>query len=60
MKYKQLVLQKLEALDNIVGGINSLLSQQQLTREQVDNWQQRMKSKMEEIATLINSEQELY
>lgn len=60
MKYKSLVTNKLEALDNTISGIKSLLSQPNLTREQVENWHIRVKEKIAEIQTLINAEQESF
>jgi len=58
MRYKTLVSKKLEALDNSIGTINSLLSQQNPSREQFDNWYTLIKEKIAEIQTLINTEQE--
>lgn len=58
MRYKTLVLKKLEALDNSIGTVNSLLSQQNLTRQQFETWYNSIKGKIEEIQTLINTEQE--
>jgi Lon protease-like protein len=57
MRYKQLVSRKLEELASIVNGLSSLLSQNP-TREQVQNQIEKHKDKLEEIQTLINSEQE--
>ena len=57
MRYKSLVLTKLEKLDNTIGNINSLLSQQNLSREQLDNWYETVKERVAEIRTLINTEQ---
>ena len=57
MRYKQLVTRKLEELDSIILGLKSLLSQNP-TREQVENQFERSKSKIEEIQTLVNVEQE--
>jgi hypothetical protein len=57
MRYKQLVSKKLDELNNIMLGLNSLLSQNP-TREQLQNQIEKHKSKVEEIQTLINSEQE--
>lgn len=57
MRYKELVSRKLEELNNIMLGLNSLLSQNP-TREQIQNQIEKHKSKVEEIQTLINSEQE--
>lgn len=58
MRYKTLVSNKLENLNNYIGNINSLLSQPNLTREQLDNWYTTVKEKLEEIQTLVNTEQE--
>lgn len=58
MRYKSLVLTKLEKLDNSIQNINSLLSQPNLTREQFDSWYNLIKDKIEEIKTLVNTEQE--
>ena len=58
MRYKALVSKKLEALDNSIGTINSLLGQPNLSREQFDNWYSLIKEKIAEIQTLINTEQE--
>lgn len=57
MRYKSLVTTKLEALQNTVNRLNSLLSQN-LTREQFQEVVQSLKDKIEEIQTLINVEQE--
>ena len=57
MRYKQLVSRKLDELNNIIIGLSSLLSQNP-TREQVQNQIEKHKNKVEEIQTLINSEQE--
>ena len=58
MRYKTLVSNKLENLSNYIGNINSLLSQPNLSREQFDNWYTTVKEKLEEIQTLVNTEQE--
>jgi len=58
MKYKQTVLQKLESVENAINGLMSMLSQPNLTREQLDQWYQFCKSKLEEIQTLVNSQEE--
>lgn len=58
MRYKQLVLRKLETLSSGVDNLNSLLSQPNMTREQYNNWQQKMKGLIEETVTLINTEHE--
>lgn len=57
MRYKQLVSKKLDELNNIMLGLNSLLSQNP-SREQLQNQIEKHKSKVEEIQTLVNSEQE--
>lgn len=56
MRYKDLVSKKLENLDNTINGINSLLSQPNLSREQFETWFRLVKSKIEEIQTLVNTE----
>jgi hypothetical protein len=56
MRYKQLVSRKLEELNSIINGLSSLLSQSP-TREQLQNQIEKHKDKLEEIQTLINSEQ---
>lgn len=58
MRYKDLVSKKLENLDNTINGINSLLSQPNLSREQFETWYNLVKSKLEEIQTLINTERQ--
>jgi len=58
MRYKSLVLKKLEALQNSINGISSLLSQPSITREQFEGWHNMIKEKISEIETLINTEQE--
>lgn len=60
MRYKTLVLSKLEALQNSISGINSLLAQPSLSKEQFDAWQERVKEKISEIQTLVNVEQESF
>ena len=57
MRYKLLVSRKLDELDSIMLGLRSLLSQNP-TREQIENQIEKHKSKVEEIQTLVNSEQE--
>jgi hypothetical protein len=57
MRYKALVSRKLDELNNIILGLNSLLSQSP-TREQIENQFEKHKSKLEEIQTLVNAEQE--
>lgn len=58
MRYKSLVLKKLEALENSVNGLKGLLSQPNLTMQQVDLWHEKVREKISEIETLINTEQE--
>lgn len=57
MRYKTLVSRKLEELDNIILGLKSLLSGNP-SRDQVDNQFTKSKDKIEEIQTLINTEEE--
>lgn len=57
MRYKSLVTTKLEALDNSVSRLNSLVSQN-FTRNQFQEVLTSLKEKIQEIQTLINSEQE--
>lgn len=58
MRYKTAVSTKLEALDNRLGTINSLLSQPNLSRQDFELWYEGMKEKIAEIQTLVNTEQE--
>ncbi len=58
MKYKQTVLQKLESVENAINGLMSMLSQPNLTREQLDQWYNFCKNKLEEINTLVNSQED--
>ena len=58
MRYKVAVSSKLEALDNRLGYINSLLSQPNLSRQDFEAWFEQMKEKIAEIQTLVNTEQE--
>jgi flagellin-specific chaperone FliS len=58
MKYKQTVLSKLESVENAINGLMSMLSQPNLTREQLDQWYEFCKTRLEEIQTLINSQEE--
>ena len=60
MRYKALVTNKLEALDNTISLIKSLLSQANLTREQLEDWHVKVKDKIAEIQTLVNAEQESF
>lgn len=57
MRYKQLVLKKLEELDNIILGLQSLLGNPSTTIQQVENQIEKYKNKVDEAKTLINSEQ---
>lgn len=59
MRYKQLVTTKLESLENAINRLNSLLSQN-LTRDQFQEVLASLKEKIQEIQTLINSEQESF
>ena len=58
MRYKTAVTTKLEALDNRLGTINSLLSQPNLSRQEFELWYEGMKERIAEIQTLVNTEQE--
>jgi len=58
MRYKVAVSTKLEALDNRLGTINSLLSQPNLSRQEFELWYEGMKERIAEIQTLVNTEQE--
>lgn len=58
MRYKSLVTNKLESLSNNISSLNSLLSQQNLTRDQLDNWIETVRNKIADIQTLINTELE--
>ena len=58
MRYKTAVSTKLEALDNRLGTINSLLSQPNLSRQDFELWYEQMKERIAEIITLVNTEQE--
>ena len=57
MRYKSLISRKLEELDNIILGLKSLLSGNP-SRDQVENQFAKSKDKIEEIQTLINTEEE--
>jgi hypothetical protein len=59
MRYKTLVTNKLEALDNSISRLNSLVSQN-FTRDQFQEVLANLKEKIQEIQTLVNSEQESY
>ncbi len=60
MRYKVIVLKKLEALQNSINGISSLLAQPNLSREQFENWHAMIKEKISEIETLVNTEHESF
>lgn len=55
MRYKNLITQKLEQLQNSLVVLNSLLSQG-ASRYQVEEWLEKLREKVEETQTLINSE----
>lgn len=55
MRYKALITQKLEQLQNSLVVLNSLLSQG-APRFQVEEWLEKIKEKVEEAQTLVNSE----
>lgn len=55
MRYKTLITQKLEQLQNNIVVLNSLLSQG-ASRYQVDEWFEKIREKVEEVQTLVNSE----
>lgn len=57
MRYKTLVTNKLEALDNSISRLNSLVSQN-FTREQFQEVIIVLREKIAEVQTLVNSEQE--
>ena len=57
MRYKELVLRKLDELDNLQLGLQSLLSRPNTTRQDVENQFEKIKNKTDEIRTLVNSEQ---
>lgn len=59
MRYKSLVTNKLEALDNSINRLNSLVSQN-FTRDQFQEVLATLKEKIQEIQTLVNSEQESF
>lgn len=55
MRYKNLVSQKLEQLENALIGLNSLAAQG-ASRQQLENWLDQTKEKIEEIQALLNLE----
>ena len=57
MRYKELVLRKLEELDNIQLGLQSLLSRPGVTVQDIENQIEKHKNKVDEVRTLVNSEQ---
>ena len=59
MRYKSLVTSKLEALDNSISRLNSLVSQN-FTRDQFQEIVTALREKIQEIQTLVNSEQESF
>jgi len=59
MRYKTLVSNKLEALDNSISRLNSLLSQE-FTREQFQQVIEALREKIQEVQTLVNTEQETF
>lgn len=59
MRYKDLVSKKLEALDNSVSRLNSLISQN-FTREQFQEVIITLREKIEEIQTLVNTEEQSF
>jgi hypothetical protein len=57
MKYKQLILRKIFELNNLINSQRSLVSTAR-SQEELYNQLDRVKSKLEEIEVLINSENE--
>jgi len=57
MRYKEHVLKKLEEVENLNLGLRSLLGIPSTTMQQVENQFEKIKNKVEEVKTLINSEQ---
>ena len=57
MRYKDHVLRKLEEAENLNLGLRSLLATPSTTMQHVDNQFEKIKNKIEEIKTLVNSEQ---
>lgn len=56
MRYKDLVLRKLEETENLHLGLQSLLSHPSTTVQQIENQFEKIKNKVEEVKTLIASE----
>ena len=59
MRYKEIVLKKLEALSNSINGINSLLSQPNLTRQEFETWHELIKEKIAEAERSKGSAEEI-
>jgi hypothetical protein len=59
MKYKQLILRKLSELNNYLNAQQALLSTAR-SREEVESQIEKIRSKVLEIETLINSEQDQF
>ena len=57
MKYKQLILRKIFELNNLINSQRSLVSTAR-SQEELHNQLDKVKSKLEEIEVLINSENE--
>lgn len=57
MNNKALVIDKIENLDNNMNTLRTIVMQQNSTREQFEHWYDMMKSRIDEIRTLINREQ---
>jgi hypothetical protein len=57
MRYKTLVTTKLEALENSINRLNSLISQN-TTRDHIQENIKVIKEKIQEVQTLINVEQQ--
>lgn len=57
MRYKDLVLKKLDEVENLHLGLQSLLASPTTTIQQIENQFDKVKNKVEEVKTLINSEQ---
>lgn len=57
MRYKTLVTTKLEALENSINRLNSLISQN-TTRDQLQENISIIKEKIQEVQTLVNVEQQ--
>lgn len=59
MKYKQLILRKLFELNNYLNAQQALLSTAR-SREEMESQIEKVRAKVLEIETLINSEQEQF